>query len=110
MRLGQPGVPVETVTLLGGTHKAERHLVMLTLPPFHGMSWETEVLFLREELDVAFAGLLGTVGFLDRWVVSFNYYDNYFVVEERDSFQDRIPKDMEQEFQRFDSEWAPPGH
>jgi len=108
IRLGQPGVPVEPVTILGGTHKAERHLVTLTLPPFQGMSWETEVLFLREELDVAFAGLLGTVGFLDRWVVSFNYYDNYFVVEERDSFQDRIPKDMEREFQRFDSEWSPP--
>lgn len=109
IRLSQPGSAYEEVTILGGRRKAERHLVHLTLPPFDDMTWETEVLFLRDELQVAFAGLLGTVGFLDRWVVSFNYYDSYFVVEERDVFQDRIPKDMADEFLKFDSEWAPPG-
>lgn len=109
IRLGQPGAPSENVTILGGTRKAERHMVHLTLPPFDDVSWETEVLFLREDLDLAFAGCLGTLGFLDRWVVSFNYYDSYFVVEERDSFQERMPKDMSQEFLKFDSEWAPPG-
>ncbi len=108
VRLGEPGASFEKVTVLGATHKAERHLVHLTLPPFEDMSWETEVLFLREDLNLAFAGCLGTVGFLDRWVVSFNYYDSYFVVEERDSFQARMPIDTWQEFQRFDSEWAPP--
>lgn len=109
IKLGEPGAPVEELTVLGGVHKAERHLVLLTLPPFEDVAWETEVLFLRDELDLAFAGCLGTVGFMDRWVVSFNYYDSYFVVEERDSFQERIPKNMAEEFKRFDSEWSPPG-
>lgn len=109
IRLGEPGSPTEQLTILGATRRAERHMVHLTLPPFHDMEWETEVLFLREDLNLAFAGLLGTIGFLDRWVVSFNYYDSYFVVEERDGFRDRIPKDMADEFLRFDSEWAPPG-
>lgn len=110
VRLGQPGAQVEEVFLLGKSRLAERAMVHLTLPPFDDVSWETEVLFLRDELDLAFAGLLGTVGFLDRWVVSFNYYDSYFVVEERDSFVDRIPVDVFEEFQRnFDSEWQPPG-
>lgn len=109
IELGKPGTQAENVTILGSTHKAERHQVHLMLPPFEDIHWEPEVLFLREELDLAFAGCLGTAGFLDRWVVSFNYYDSYFVVEERDSFQERMPKDLSVEFQRFDSEWAPPG-
>ena len=96
--------------LLGTSHKAERHFVRLMLPPFGDVSWETEVFFLREELDLPFAGCLGTLGFLDRWVVSFNAYDNYFVVEERDSFVNRFPADPYEVFQQqFDSEWAPPG-
>jgi hypothetical protein len=110
IRLQEPGAVAEDVYLLGRLRKAERAMVNITLPPFDDVSWETEVLFLRDELDLAFAGLLGTVGFLDRWVVSFNYYDSYFVVEERDSFVDRMPVDLFEEFQRsFDSEWEPPG-
>jgi hypothetical protein len=86
-------------------------MVHLTLPPFHDVSWETEVLFLRAELDLPFAGVLGHEGFLDRWVVSFNYPDNYFVVEEHDSFVQRIPTDQYETFQQgsYDSEWTRPG-
>ncbi len=110
LEIGKPGAQVENVHLLGGVHKAERFHVVLMLPPFDDITWEAAVLFLREELDVAFAGLLGTEGFLDRWVVSFNYYDNYFVVEERDSFVGRMPTNTYEAFQaQFDSEWAPPG-
>lgn len=110
IEMGRPGAPVEDVYLLGSPRKAERAMIHIALPPFNDMAWETEALFLREELDLAFAGLLGTVGFLDRWVVSFNYYDSYFVVEERDSFVTRMPVDVYDEFQRnYDSEWAPPG-
>lgn len=110
IRLGEPGASVEKIFLLGSTRLAERRMVHLSIPPFDDVSWETEVSFLRDELPVAFAGLLGTLGFLDKWVVSFNYYDSYFVVEERDSFVNRMPVDSFEEFQaRFDSEWQPPG-
>lgn len=111
IKLGEPGALVEKIFLLGSPRKAERRMVHLSLPPFDDISWETEVSFLRDELPVAFAGLLGTLGFLDKWVVSFNFYDSYFVVEEHDSFVSRMPVDVYDEYQRrfFDSEWSPPG-
>lgn len=99
------------VKLLGGEWVAETAYVLLTLPPFEDLWWETEVLFFRQDVEgMPFQGLLGTVGFLDHWVVSFDYYDGRFVVEERDSFVDRLPVDVEREFlTNYDSEWAPPG-
>lgn len=98
------------VKLLGREWDAESAYVLLTLPPFNDMAWETEALFLLQDVDMPFEGLLGTIGFLDRWVVSFDYYDSLFVVEERESFQARLPVDLEREFlENYDSEWAPPG-
>ena len=32
------------------------------------ISWETEVQFLYDDLDLSFIGVLGQQGFLDRWV------------------------------------------
>lgn len=98
------------VHLLGREWTAETAFVELTLPPFEDVTWDAEVLFLRQDADLPFAGLLGTIGFLDKWVVSFDYYGSRFVVEERDSFVARVPVDVEQEFlENYDSEWAPPG-
>lgn len=72
--VGRPGGDRRTVRLLGGHWKAESALVTLTLPPFVDISWETQVHFLLDDIeDLPFQGLLGTRGFLDRWVVSFNY-------------------------------------
>lgn len=99
-----------TVRVLGGTYPAAEAMVTLSLPPFGDMAWETEVLVLAVELPLPFAGCLGSEGFLDRWVVSLNYYDNYFVVETRDGFQARMPVDVYKEFQEnFDEDWWPPG-
>jgi hypothetical protein len=44
---------------------------------------------MNEELDMSFLSVLGHEGFLDRWVASFNFYDGYFVIEERVSFEQR---------------------
>ena len=96
--------------MLGGIWDIDFEYVTLTLPPFNDISWETEVGFFRDYLDLPFEGLLGTQGFLDRWVVSFDYYGSRFVVEERETFIKRLPVDIEREFlERYDSEWAPPG-
>jgi hypothetical protein len=44
---------------------------------------------MNEELDMSFLSVLGQEGFLDRWVASFNFYDGYFVIEARVSFEQR---------------------
>jgi Aspartyl protease len=102
--------PRRQIQILGGVHDAVVARVTLDLPPFEGLSWEAEAAFLVADLDLSFAGILGQEGFLDRWVVSFNYYDGYFVVEERDSFVGRLGVDPYEVYQRqpFDSEWERP--
>ncbi len=109
--IGVPsGPPAGTARMLGRTWDVDFEFVTLTLPPFNDISWETEVGFFREAVDLPFEGLLGTQGFLDHWVVSFDYYGSQFVVEERESFANRLPVDVAKEFlERYDSEWAPPG-
>jgi len=97
------------VHILGGVHKARVAPVVLELPPFDGITWETQACFLYGDLELSFAGVLGQEGFLDRWVVSFNYYDRYFVVEQRDSFAERLPVDVsEVQLREYDSEWDRP--
>lgn len=101
--------PKRDVHILGGVHEARIASVVLELPPFVGTTWETQACFLYADLEISFAGVLGQEGFLDRWVVSFNYYDRYFIVEERDSFVERLPADAAELQQRqFDSEWDRP--
>lgn len=110
LEVGRPDAATITVQMLGRPWRAEAHVVGLTLPPFDDIAWETEALFLRDHVDLPFEGLLGTIGFLDRWVVTFNYYDGQFIVEERDSFRARLPIDVEREFlDNYDSEWMRPG-
>lgn len=84
--------------------------VSLTLPPFDDLTWETEVDFLlvdAEDWQLPF-GLLGQMGFLDRWVVTFNRYRNYFVVQSVDDFEQRLPIDPFEEFQRQWDGWDRP--
>ena len=102
--------PDRNIRILGDTHRARMAHVEFDLPPFDGLSWETEAHFLYADLDLSFAGVLGQQGFLDRWVVSFNYYDGYFVVEQRDAFVARLGRDPAEDFLRgaFDSEWERP--
>jgi len=106
-----PGcTPRRKVRILGDTHDAVTEHVMFDLPPFQGLSWEAQAGFLVEDLNLSFAGVLGQEGFLDHWVASFNYYDGYFVIEERDSFVGRLGVDPYEIYQRgpFDSEWERP--
>lgn len=93
--------------LIGREWAAIPVMVTLTLEPFTDTSWETEVDFLLAEWDMPF-GILGTEGFLDRWAVTFNRYHNYFVVQEVDDFEQRLPVDPFIEFQRAWDGWDRP--
>lgn len=97
------------VHILGAVHDARVAMVELDLPPFQGLGWETECAFLYADLELSFAGVLGQEGFLDRWVASFNLYDSYFVIEERDTFVRRLGVDPLDVIQgNLDSEWDRP--
>jgi hypothetical protein len=75
------------------------------LAGFNDLSWETEVGFFLADWGMPFAGLLGTQGFLDRWVVTFHRYDSYFIVEEPDSFNERLPPDADEILEMRDLGW-----
>jgi hypothetical protein len=110
IELGPASGPRRRLGILGDVHDAVMAHVTMDLPPFQGLSWEADAAFLIEDLDLSFAGVLGQEGFLDRWVASFNYYDSFFVIEERDSFVERLGVDPYEIYQRgpFDSEWDRP--
>lgn len=101
--------PDRSVHILGGEYNSRLAMVELELPPFTGLTWETECAFLYADLELSFAGVLGQEGFLDRWVASFNLYDGYFVIEERDDFVQRFGVDpIDIVRGNFDSEWERP--
>ena len=106
--MGEPGSRYSWHKIAGGEYRAQIHVVVLQLAPFDDLWWETEVHFFEHDWGMPFAGLLGHVGFLDRWVVTFNFYDSYFVVEEPDSFKSRLPADHVEEYGARDLGWKGP--
>lgn len=66
---------------------------------------------MHADLNVSYLGVLGNEGFLDRWVASFNYHDNYFMIEEHDSWVSRTNIDFDEVdmvLGRHDDDWRPP--
>lgn len=94
--------------LAGDEYAAQVETVTMTLDAFPDLTWEAEVSFLVEDWGMPFQGLLGTRGFLDRWVVTFHVAENSFYVEEPDSFASRIPPDVAAEFERRDTGFRGP--
>lgn len=93
------------VVLMAREWPAVTAAVEFVLPPFHD-AWTTEIDFAIEE-GLPF-GLLGYEGFLNRWAVSFNAYNGYFVVEPVEEFAARIPPDPFEELERrFPDEYSP---
>lgn len=99
---------LEKHQLAGREHWAQVERVTLKLAPFHDLQWQTDVGFLVDDWSMPFGGLLGSQGFLDRWVVTFSAGENYFIVEEPESFTGRLPTDMAEEFERRDQGFRGP--
>jgi len=109
IEVGRWDTPGTTVHILGRPWVAEFHHIVFEIPQFEGDSWETEVAFLVDEIAMPY-GLLGHRGFLDRWTVTFHYYDNYFMIERPDDFERRQGIDPDQlATGSHDSEWDRPG-
>ncbi|HUZ44412.1 MAG TPA: hypothetical protein VMU63_08395 [Acidimicrobiales bacterium] len=102
------GNRLRTHEFIGKSWQAVTVHVHLTLPPFEDFTWQTEVDFLLAEWDMPF-GILGHEGFLDRWVVTFNRYRNYFIVQEVGDFEQGLPVDPFVEFQKEWDGWDRPG-
>jgi hypothetical protein len=79
----------EKHTIAGGEWLAQVEEVELTIPAFGDLRWTTEVGFFLHDWGMPF-GILGQFGFLDHWVVSFDFPYS-FVIEQRQRFLDRIP-------------------
>jgi len=91
----------------GAPRPVQMKMVTLSLPGDPAAYWETEVAFFLEEWQINY-GILGQQGFLDRFVVSFNYSANYFVVETVESWDERTPPDPFEEFQKEQEGWWRP--
>ncbi|HJQ88630.1 MAG TPA: hypothetical protein VJ820_14340 [Propionibacteriaceae bacterium] len=91
VRFGQAGAERGTIRIFGGTWHIQFEHVELTLPEEPGITWGARVGFVTApEFQMAFQGVLGTNGFLDRFAVTFNYYYDYFIIERPDDFHDRV--------------------
>jgi hypothetical protein len=85
VRMGRTGAEVGTVALLGGLRSVQSEYVELSLPAAQGHDWTARVAFVRDQaFQMAFQGILGTEGFLDKYAVTFNKYYDYFVVQPPD--------------------------
>ena len=52
--------------------------------------WQARVGFITDPgFQMVFQGILGTEGFLDKWAVTFNKYNEYFELESPDEAYDR---------------------
>lgn len=86
------------------TEYVEMHLVNT---PFDNIWWNAEVDFLLDDWEMPF-GLLGQEGFLDKWVVTFYRYRNYFVIQTMSDYEEKMPVDVFEEFQKGFDGWDRP--
>jgi hypothetical protein len=85
--IGHLGAEKGTIALLGKTRVIQFEYVELSLPRYPGHSWEARVAFVTDRsFQMPFQGILGAEGFLNKFVVTFNAYENYFLVEHPDEW------------------------
>ena len=84
----------EQFSIAGSDRLAQLETVQLHIPyrDFAPFTWTAKAGFFLEDWEMPFFGLLGQEGFLDHWVVSFDY-PRSFVIEARESFLTRLPGD-----------------
>jgi hypothetical protein len=92
IRVGRTGAETGSIRILGGDWTVQFEVVDLSLIADESVSWAARAAFVKSpDLQMPFQGLLGTDGFLDRFVVTFNKYYDYFLIEQPDNWEARAP-------------------
>ena len=90
INIGGFGAEKGTIALLGQTRIVQFEYVELSLPNYPGNSWEARVAFVTDRtFQMPFQGILGAEGFLNKFVVTFHAYENFFLVEHPDDWSIR---------------------
>ncbi len=90
IRVRNAGANIGSIQLLGGTRSIQFEYVDLSLPSYPGFSWSARVAFITDpRFQMAFQGILGSEGFLSHFVVTFNAYENFFLIERPDDWRSR---------------------
>ncbi len=81
VRLGNSGHRSGSVALLGAVRQVQFEYVEVALPQASVNAWTADIAFIKQQdFQMPFQGILGQRGFLDKFVVCFNYYESYFDV------------------------------
>lgn len=79
IRLGNAGHRGGTVALLGAERHIQFEYVDLTVVGAGGHCWTADVAFIKQmDFQMPFQGILGQQGFLDKHVVTFDYFSGHF--------------------------------
>jgi hypothetical protein len=85
--IGRFGAETGGIALLGARRQVQFEYVELSLPGNYGNSWEARVAFVTDRtFQMPFQGILGAEGFLNKFVVTFHAYENFFLVEHPDDW------------------------
>jgi hypothetical protein len=85
--IGNFGAEKGTIAILGQSLIVQFEYVELSLPSQPGNSWDARVAFITDRtFQMPFQGILGAEGFLNKFVVTFHAYENYFLVEHPDDW------------------------
>jgi hypothetical protein len=107
----QEGSDYDSFAILGHLQVAQRQRVQLSLNKFPELQWGTDAWFFVRSWDwkLNVGAVFGTAGFLDHWAVTFVKSHDYFVVENLESFERRIPPDtVTLTLEEHDQDWWRP--
>lgn len=86
--IGHLGAERGTVALLGASRQVQFEYVDLSLPRYPGLSWTARVAFITDRtFQMPFQGILGAEGFLNKFVVTFHAYENFFLIDHPDEWK-----------------------
>lgn len=109
IRLGNTGAERGAIRVLGGHWPVQFEVVQAELVAHPETSWSVRAAFVTDPaLQMPFQGVLGTEGFLDKFVVTFNKYYDYFMVERPDDWEQRVGCTFDDPATAADPQWERP--
>lgn len=110
VRIGRAGAETGSMRVFGGHWSVQFEYVQLTLIADPESNWPARVALVKDPaLQMPFQGVLGTEGFLDKYVVTFNKYYDYFLVERPAGWQARVGGQLADDpTDRPDPQWERP--